>query len=276
MFEFLDATTLSRWQFALMVSFHLPSVSSLKALRTFAKRTKASRPFLGIGDPELDGEPGEARGAKLASLFTPRGVANVKAVRELTSLPESREELQSLARSLNAGDGSLLVGPDATETKVKAVPLSDYQVVAFATHGLVTGELAGVSEPALVLTPPAEGTETDDGLLTAREVTQLKLNADWVILSACNTAAADCTPGARGLSGLAKAFFYAGSRALIVSHWPVVSDAAVALTTRMLAAAKTGLTRAVAHRQAMIGTGPARNAHPALWAPFVVVGEGGE
>ena len=81
----------------------------------------------------------------LASLFTPRGVANVKAVRELTPLPESREELQSLARSLNAGDGSLLVGPDATETRVKAAPLSDYQVVAFATHGLVAGEL-GVSQ----------------------------------------------------------------------------------------------------------------------------------
>ena len=98
--------------------------------------------------------------------------------------------------------------------------------MAFATHGLVAGELAGVSEPALVLTQPAEGTETDIVLLTASEVAQLKLNADWVILSACNTAAADGTPGARGLSGLAKAFFYAGSRALLVSHWPVDSDAA--------------------------------------------------
>ena len=76
----------------------------------------------------------------------------------------------------------------------------------------------------------------------------LKLNADWGILAACNTAVADGTPGARGLSGLAKAYFYAGSRALLVSHRPVVSDAAVALTTRMLAAAKTGLTRAEAHR----------------------------
>ena len=72
-------------------------------------------------------------------------------------------------------------------------------MVAFATHGLVAGELEGVSEPALVLTPPAEGTETDDGLLTASEVAQLKLNADWVILSACNTDAADGTPGANGL-----------------------------------------------------------------------------
>ena len=97
--------------------------------------------------------------------------------------------------------------------------------MALATHGLVAGELAGVSEPALVLTPPAEGTEADDGLLTASEVAQLKFDADWVILSACNTAATDGTPGARGLSGQAKVFFYAGSRALLVSHWPVVSDA---------------------------------------------------
>ncbi len=93
----------------------------------------------------------------------------------------------------------------------------------------------------------------DDGLLTASEVAQLKLDADWVILSACNTASADGTPGAQGLSGLAKAFFYAGSRALLVSHWPVVSDAAVAITTRMLAeAAKPGVGRAEAHRRAMM------------------------
>jgi CHAT domain-containing protein len=254
----------------------LPSVDSLRALRTFAKRTQASRPFLGIGDPELEGKSGVTRGIKLVSLFTPPGVADVKAVRQLAPLPESRKELQSLARSLGAGEGSLLVGRDATETKVKAAPLSDFKVVAFATHGLVAGPLT--SEPALVLTPPLKATKTDDGLLTASEVAQLKLNADWVILSACNTAAADGTPGAQGLSGLAKAFFYAGSRALLVSHWPVASDAAVALTTRMLALSRQGMTRAEAHRQAMmamIDTGSAQNAHPALWAPFVVVGEGG-
>ena len=106
-------------------------------------------------------------------------------------------------------------------------------MIAFATHGLLAGDLKGVAEPALVLTPPAQGTERDDGLLTASEVAQLKLGAEWVILSACNTAAPDGTPGAEGLSGLVKAFLYAGGCALLVSHWPVVSAAATEITTRL-------------------------------------------
>ena len=125
-----------------------------------------------------------------------------------------------------------------------------------------------------MFTPPETGTEADDGLLPASEIATLELAADWVILSACNTAAADGTPGAEGLSGLAKAFFYAGSRALLVS------DAAVAITTRMLKEArKPGSGRSEAHRLAMMAliedTDHPHFAHPMFWAPFVVVGEGG-
>ena len=201
-------------------------------------------------------------------------------VRELRSLPESAGELRSLARTLGAGEAALILGTEATETRIKSAALDDYKVLAFATHGLVAGDLEGLAEPALVLTPPEVGSEADDGLLTASEVALLKLDAEWVILSACNTAGADGTPGAEGLSGLAKAFFYAGSRALLVSHWPVVSDAAVAITTRMLAEArKPGVGRAEAHRRAMLALIADKDrpyfAHPLFWAPFVVVGEGG-
>ena len=83
-----------------------------------------------------------------------------------------------------------------------------------------------LSEAGLVLTPPEKSNEQDDGFQTASEVAQLKLNADWVILSACDTASSDGTPGAEGLSGLAKAFFFAGSRALLVSACPVLTVAA--------------------------------------------------
>jgi CHAT domain-containing protein len=92
------------------------------------------------------------------------------------------------------------------------MPLDHYKIIEFATHGLMSGELKGLAEPALVLTPPPQATPDDDGLLTASKIATLKLNADWVVLSACNTAAGDGTPDAGGLSGLAKAFFYAGAR----------------------------------------------------------------
>jgi len=95
----------------------------------------------------------------------------------------------------------------------------------FATHGLVAGDLANVVEPALMFSPPETATELDDGLLTASEVAQLDLDADWVVMSACNTAAG-ASKSAQALSGLARAFFYAGARALLVSHWAVNSRAA--------------------------------------------------
>ena len=162
----------------------------------------------------------------------------------------------------------------------KRVKLDDSKVVAFSTHSLVSGEFKGLAEPALVLTPPDTATDHDDGLLTASEIAQLKLDADWVILSACNTASGE-TPGAQGLSGLAKAFFYAGSRALLVSHWPVETHSATALTTGMFEELRTNanIGRAEALRRSMMKLAANDNqphyAHPAFWAPFVVVGEGG-
>jgi CHAT domain-containing protein len=161
----------------------------------------------------------------------------------------------------------------------RAGELSRYRVVAFATHGLVSGELKGLAEPALVLTPPEAASLEDDGLLTASEVAQLELDADWVILSACNTAAGS-SGGGEALSGLARAFFYAGTRSLLVSHWPVYSDAAVRLTSEALGAMaeEPGMGRAEALRRSMLAfldedALPA-DAHPARWAPFSLIGEG--
>jgi CHAT domain-containing protein len=139
-----------------------------------------------------------------------------------------------VAGKLGAAAGDLHLGGDASEATVKRAALADYPVVYSATHDLVAGDTAGLGEPALALTLPKEPTGLDDGLLTASAVAQLKLNAAWVVLSACNTVADD-KPGAEALSGLARAFFYAGAGALLVSHWSVDSEVATRLTTSTFA-----------------------------------------
>ncbi len=192
----------------------------------------------------------------------------------MPSLPETAVELRQIAQLLGANDNDLYLREAATETKVKTTNLANSRVLAFATHGLVAGELEQLAEPALVLTPPKEGTEQDDGLLKASEIAQLKLDADWVILSACNTAAGD-KPGAEGLSGLARAFIYAGARSMLVSHWPVETNSAHKLTTGLFKAlnANDNLSKAEALKLSMLQLASTKGyEHPAFWAPFSLVG----
>jgi CHAT domain-containing protein len=199
-------------------------------------------------------------------------------------------ELRAMAQALGAAAGSVRTGVLATETSVKTSPeLSSARVVAFATHGLLSNEIRGIDEPGLVFTPPAKASSEDDGLLTASEAARLKLSADWVILSACNTAGADGSPGADSLSGLARAFLYAGAKALLASHWHVFDDSTAALTVQTLTIQRADprLTKAQALQKAMLVVRTGRRpdgtrlagwnpdwAHPAYWAPFVLIGAG--
>jgi CHAT domain-containing protein len=298
----------------------LPSVSSLKALRQFAKNSGATKPYLGIGNPLLDGAQEDyrfgayykkqaqlardkqqcpktvtqpivasARGplTDYAKLF--RGAnADIEAVRAWSPLPETADELCEVGRRLGVPESEILLGGHATEAALKGLSeqgrLADYGIVHFATHGALTGDVQGSAEPGLILTPPDKdmadpnALERDDGFLTASEIATLKLDADWVILSACNTAGGSGQT-AEALSGMARAFFYAGARALLVSHWEVGSDAAVKLVTRAFAelASTPQIGRSEAFRISMrdlIQTGTLAEAHPSQWAPFVVVGEG--
>ena len=192
-------------------------------------------------------------------------------------LPDTAEELKDVAKDLGAPASDIHLGKDASEATVKRLPLAAYRVVYFATHGLVAGDIKGLAEPSLALSIPAQPSDLDDGLLTASEVAQLKLNADWVVLSACNTIAGD-RPGAEALSGLARAF--AGARALLVSHWAVDSNAAtrLAISTFDLLKSDPSLGRAEALRRAMLAyvsdASDPKDAYPAIWAPFEIVGEG--
>jgi CHAT domain-containing protein/tetratricopeptide (TPR) repeat protein len=297
----------------------LPSVASLRALRMLAKAERAPELFIGFGDPALGGNPSCGKpsvpascpgtpggiGQRVASLLgtTPtrsthravtraplqglfeENLANVEVLRAQCPLPETSFELKCVAQSLGVPESQIQVREKATETAVKTAPLERYQIVHFATHGLLASETkeatGSLAEPALMLTPPATATESDDGLLTASEIAQLKLNADWVVLSACNTAGSSSTASGEALSGLARAFFYAGARSLLVSDWAVDSDAAVLLITHAFAelSQNPSIGRAEALRRSMQAvikdTSRPGTAHPSFWAPFVVVGEGG-
>ena len=270
----------------------LPSVASLKALRVFARKGQGTKAMIGFGDPVF--APAQAAAPAGQQIATVKIAARTRAYSDywrgasidrarladaLSPLPDSADELKAVAAKLGAPSSDIHLGRNATEINVKRLPLADYRVVYFATHGLVAGDVEGLGEPSLALTLPNEPSELDDGLLTASEVAQLKLNADWVVLSACNTAAGE-KPGAEALSGLTRAFFYAGARALLVSHWRIDSKAASRVTTSTFDIMKSNQTigRAEALRRAMLAylddKSDIWNAYPGFWGSFSLVGEG--
>ena len=267
----------------------LPSAASLKVLRGEQSTVAALKPMIGFGDPVFDrttrtiGRPKVAAlNRSLTSFY--RGItADTKALADaLPPLPETADELRAVAKILGASSEDIELEEAASVTTVKNHPLSNYRVVYFATHALVAGEVEKFAkvkaEPALVLSIPEKPTEDDDGLLRASDVAMLKMNADFVVLSACNTAAGD-KPGAEALSGLARAFFYAGAKSLVVSHGEVDSDATVELMNGLFEALKASpdLSHAEALRLSMLrmiaNASRPQWAQPMFWAPFVVVGE---
>jgi CHAT domain-containing protein/tetratricopeptide (TPR) repeat protein len=286
----------------------LPSVASLEALRKYAKQSIAKRPYFGIGNPLLEGDPNNSQHAKLANeardrrdcstksraqvglnAREPRAAVRVRRsdtqpgeIKSLLPLPDSADELCTVARSLGLADSEIRLGAQATETELKALSasgkLAEYRVIHFATHGALSGEITGGADPGLILTPPATATEVDNGYLALTEISELRLDADWVILSACNTAGPE-EKGAEALSGLARAFFYAGARAVLVSYWAVDSAATQLLITQAFDEAKREpkIGRSQALRRSMLallGSEDPLAAHPTYWAPFVVIGEG--
>ena len=265
----------------------LPTVASLQILRQTSATSAAKKPMIAFADP-LFSKQARVDAVQQVSI---RGITSfyngtqidVATIGEnLPQLPGTCTEVEAIAKALEADRSDITLGLNATETAVKQADLAQYRIVYFATHGLVSGELErfaqSQSEPALVLTIPEKPTDFDNGLPQASEIALLKLNADWVVLSACNTAADD-KPGAEALSGLARAFFYAGARSLIVSHWEVDDEVTAQLMIHAFQASTRDatLSHAEALRQAMLAMiDNAKSdaaANPRLWAPFVVVGE---
>lgn len=254
--------------------------------------------FAGFGDPVFNRQQiggGSQKTKQLASnsadqggMFPYRGIrVHEKLEREkenvtlekLNRLPDTRQEILSIAKSLGANpEKDTHLGVGASEEAVKHTDLSNRKVIVFASHALLPGDLDGLLQPAIALSSPSVTGGKEDGLLTMGEVMGLKLNSDWVVLSACNTAAGNGA-GAEAVSGLGQAFFYAGTRALLVTSWAVETTSARAYTESLFRrlAMHPEMDRAKAlqktRREIMNKSGAGFSyAHPIFWAPYIMVG----
>jgi len=267
------------WLVRRFATSNVPSVRAFLALRTSAAAAPAPKPFLGVGNPSFEGTARGRAAVPEAGRCQDAGPMPASALRALAPLPETADELRAVAGLLGAGPGSLLTGTAATEQGLRNASPGDYRVLYFATHGVLPGELSCQSEPGLALSPPPvpAKTKTEDGLLEASEIAALRLNADLVVLSACNTAQSATGFGGEALSGLAEAFFYAGARGLIASHWEVPSAPTVRLMSGMFQRLGPnlagGAAAALQQAQLQLAAQPA-TAHPFFWAAFTVIGDG--
>ncbi|MGE5365650.1 MAG: CHAT domain-containing protein [Betaproteobacteria bacterium] len=293
----------------------VPSASAIVTLRRLPRGSPARDKLIGFGDPYFNADQAaeaereqagpmivaSAAGANADAENVTRGIPlrlrasphteenDAATLAILPRLPDTRFELISVAEALETDPAkALFLGKAANEQNVETLDLAHYRIVAFSTHGLVPGDLDGLTQPALALTAPEVAGVKGDGLLTMEKILALKLDADWVVLSACNTAAG-AGAGAEAASGLGSAFFYAGTRALLVTNWSVHSASARELMTDLFRRqrADPALTRGEALRQAMMalldGAGAVDSsgrtiysyAHPLFWAPYSVIGDGG-
>ena len=221
----------------------------------------------------------------LATSCRQEGPAPSELLRALDPLPETSIEVRQIDALLKRNQqitnqsniaNDIFLGDEASEARLRAQDLSSYRILYFATHGLLPGELKCQAEPGLVLTPPPESSTRDnDGLLEASEIASMQLNAELVVLSACNTATSGF--GGDTLSGLAQAFSFAGARNLLVSHWQVPSTATAQLMTSFFSALgddnEPSQARSLQIAQASLIKN-VQTSHPYFWGAFVLMGDG--
>jgi CHAT domain-containing protein len=273
-----------------------PLVSSLSVVYTpsaaflASQRREASSAFgdktLAVGDPAY-GTLATSPHDPLSHAALDRAVTSMRLV---TPLPETRDEARSVFKLLG-GQGTILLGADATKGKIEGLPLGDFGFIHLATHGVLGNQLPGLQEPALLFAA-APG---QDPFLTMTEVQALKLHAKLTVLSACDTGSGQYFEG-EGVMGLGRAFLLAGSHSVVATLWPIASERTVEFMKRFYTRVGRGEAPATALRATQLeflkltGTGgkaqrglfleanapTTAGAHddPYYWAPFILLGGG--
>lgn len=274
------------WLGAKLDSSLVLSAPSFMQSRAFSP-SRAKQTFLAFADPASAKSEPNAYSSVLKRSGTVRGGNGVnvcegtrQALLRLPELPDTADEVRKVAASLKTSSEDILIGKSFTDDAVKnRSDLNDFKVLYFATHGLLPQPSACLPEPALVTS--VGGGPDSDGLLDASEILDLKLDADLVVLSACDTGGAgseatDLTGlqgGGEALGGLTRAVIYAGGRALVVSHWSVDSAATVRLMTGLFSSRAPSESEALQQAQVVLQQS-AEWSHPYFWAPFTIVGDG--
>jgi CHAT domain-containing protein len=245
---------------------YAPSGTVLALLREtpVVDRRAVSALAVAAGGPERrDGLPTHA------SLRVQRGIYDLDGT-ELPPLPAAEEEAKAVA-SIVGGDSVVLKGAEATEFAFKQQPLSRFRILHFAVHGLISTRYPDRS--ALVFRNDPQGRE--DGLLQAREIATLPLQADLVTLSACDTGTGKIN-GQEGSATLVRPFLVAGAKAVVANLWSADDDFTRTLMKEFYSQLESGLDVGSALTQAKLRvTGRyGKAAPPRLWAGFIVVGDG--
>jgi CHAT domain-containing protein len=293
------AADLAKWPW--LIKRHalsvLPSVHQIKTARDPAAKAARKLPrfrFIGFGNPLVGDAAIQARSplyeVKLRQSGTSPG--NPNAMPNLrtwfSSVPGSATEIEGIARALEVPQGHVHLGDAARESRLKILRLEEFSIISFATHSVRAGQFPGLKEPGLLMSPPPFGrrrspelVKLDNGILTASEIVDLKLNAELVLLSACRTAGGGQILG-DAFSGLPRAFLQAGARALLVTHWDIGDDSAILLSTRFVKKMKQekGIRYALALQTAILALmqepGRPEYSHPRVWAPYTLMGDGGQ
>jgi CHAT domain-containing protein len=256
---------------------HVPAPANFLSLRKLAGTSRATKPWFGFGDFH------PVTLAQAQTSFPVRACADTaQLLANLPPLPGARVELEAVRRLMGAAPADELTGSGFTAAAIEKAGLKNYRVLHFATHALLPSDLQCQNEPALITSPPPGAVNADGALMKASDVAGLDLDADAVILSACNTGGPAGTGSGESLSGLARSFFYAGARALLVTHWSVNDRTTAYIVALAISGAKAdpgqGLAGALASAQRKLlddAKGDvAIQAHPFYWGALAVIGEG--
>jgi CHAT domain-containing protein len=274
-----DSLATAPWLVRKFAIADVPAAANFVSLRRIAGTSRATHPWFGFGNfvPITLAQAARSFPGSTCS-------DSAQLLAGLPALPGTLKELDAARQLMNAGTSDELLGTAFTADAVTRMPLKDYRTLQFSTHALLPAELKCQDQPAIVTSAPPGAASASGAMLTTDRVLGLSLDADLVILSACNSGGPGGTTAGESLSGLARAFFYAGARSMMVTHWSVNDQAAAYLVTDTLRRlrASPGIGAAQGLREAELSLLDAAAkaptsvaSHPFFWAPFAVIGEGG-